>query len=58
MSLSTYLQETRAELKKVNWPSRQATINFTVVVIGLSLACAALLGTFDFVFTSLVKMFF
>lgn len=57
MSLSSYLRETKAELTHVKWPSRQATVNFTLVVIGISVVCGILLGAFDFIFTSVVKLF-
>ena len=55
MSLTSYLKETRVELKHVHWPSRQATINFTIIVIGVTVVCAALLGLFDFIFTFILK---
>ncbi|MEK7552786.1 MAG: preprotein translocase subunit SecE [Patescibacteria group bacterium] len=56
MSISTYLKETVLELKQVNWPSRNQAVNFTVVVIALSLLSAVLLGVFDLVFVSLLKL--
>ena len=55
MSLSSYLRETKAELAHVKWPSRQATINFTIIVIGVAIACGISLGAFDFIFTFIVK---
>lgn len=57
MSLNNYLKDTRSELKHVTWPTREQTINFTLVVIGLSVATGLLLGAFDYVFTSLLKAF-
>jgi preprotein translocase SecE subunit len=56
MSIITYLTETRAELKHVNWPTRRQTIVFTATVIGLSLAVAILLGFFDTIFNALLKL--
>jgi preprotein translocase SecE subunit len=41
------LRDTRSELRKVTWPSRQETINLTLVVIGLSLVLGLLLGGVD-----------
>lgn len=55
--LINYIKGTRAELKNVSWPSRRQTINFTLLVIGISLAVAALLGFFDFIFSYLIKKF-
>jgi preprotein translocase subunit SecE len=46
-----YLNETKGELKHVNWPSRQQTIVFTIIVILISVAVAYFLGFFDFVFS-------
>jgi preprotein translocase subunit SecE len=55
MNLKSYIQDTKSELKHVTWPTREQAINFTIVVIGLSLFTGALLGFFDFIFTSLLK---
>ena len=52
-----FLKEVRVELRKVNWPSRQETIKYTLIVVGLSAALAALLGAFDFVFASILNRF-
>jgi preprotein translocase subunit SecE len=41
------LRDTRAELKKVTWPSRQETTNLTLVVIGISVALGLVLGGVD-----------
>jgi len=57
MSLQSYIKDTKAELKYVTWPTREQVINFTIVVIGLSIFIGALLGAFDFIFTSILKMF-
>lgn len=54
----TYLKETRGELKHVSWPTRKQAIVFTVVVIIVSLATAAYLGIFDWIFTHILEIFF
>ena len=36
-----------AELRKVNWPTREETRNLTIVVIGISATIGAFLGAFD-----------
>lgn len=51
-----YLKETKLEMKKVNWPTRPETLRYTLTVIAVSLAVAAVLGGFDFVFTSLLQL--
>lgn len=46
----TYLKETRAELRKVHWPTQQEARTLTLVVLGVTIVMAALLGFLDFVF--------
>ncbi len=46
-----YLRLSRDELKKVNWPSRELTLQHTLLVIGISLGMAAFLGVVDYFFT-------
>ena len=53
----TFLKEVRLEMKKVNWPTRKETIRYTLIVIGVSVAVAAFLGTLDFVFNTLLTRF-
>jgi len=52
-----FLKEVRVELKRVTWPTRQQTIKYTLIVIGLSLGVAAFLGGLDFLFTYLLDKF-
>ncbi|HEY4497994.1 MAG TPA: preprotein translocase subunit SecE [Candidatus Paceibacterota bacterium] len=54
--LTTYLKETRLEMRKVNWPSRRDTTRFTATVVAISLGVAALLGGFDFIFRRLIAL--
>jgi preprotein translocase subunit SecE len=51
-----YLKETRAELKKVNWPSRQEATNLTLIVIAATAFMAVLLGTIDTIFDRLFRL--
>ena len=51
--LKESLQETIAEIKKVNWPDRETTRNLTIVVIGMTVALGLLLGGIDFVLQTL-----
>jgi len=53
--LVTFLKEVKLEIKKVNWPTRQQTIKYTLIVIGISTGVAAFLGTLDFIFTALLN---
>lgn len=53
----TFLKEVHLEMKKVNWPSYQETVKYTLIVIGISLLVAAFLSTLDFIFTALLNKF-
>jgi preprotein translocase SecE subunit len=45
-----YFQETSVELRKVSWPTREATTRLTLIVLGATAAFAAFLGTLDILF--------
>ncbi len=46
-----YFRETRAELRKVNWPTRQEAWSLTRIVLGVTIAMAAFLGLLDYLFS-------
>ena len=54
-ALRRYFRESRIELKKVNWPSREQTVNLTIVVVVVCIALSLLLFGFDYLFSSLIK---
>ena len=45
-----YFKETRAELRKVSWPTRQEALNLTLIVVAFTIFMAALLGIIDYIF--------
>jgi len=51
----TFLNESRSELKKVRWPTREQTLQYTMAVVVVSIAIAAFLGTLDFVFQLVIN---
>ncbi len=51
-----YLKDTRAEIKKVNWPSREEALNLTGIVIAVTAFMAALLGLVDYIFTRIFSL--
>jgi preprotein translocase subunit SecE len=53
--LIRYLKETRAELRKVHWPTQQEARTLTLVVLSVTVAMAFLLGLLDFVFDRLLN---
>lgn len=50
-----YFKGTRTELRKVTWPTREEATNLTLIVLGVTIGMAALLGLLDFVFNTLVS---
>lgn len=50
MKLTEYVKETRGEMKHMSWPTRSQAINYTLLVIGISVATAILLGVADYAF--------
>ena len=58
MRITEYIKETRGEMSHVNWPNRRQTINFTLLVIAISIVTAVLLGVADFVFSRLLNLLF
>ncbi len=51
-----YLKETRAELRKVTWPTKDETINLTIVVLVVTIGMAAFLGVLDYIFSKIVAL--
>jgi preprotein translocase subunit SecE len=56
--IKTYLAETRTELEKVTWPSRQDLIDSTRVVIIASLIVTVFVGVVDQVLSRIIKLVF
>lgn len=53
--LVNYIKGATEEMKKVTWPTKKETYNYTLLVIGISLAVAAFLGALDYVFTWILE---
>ncbi len=53
--LTNYLKEVRQEIKKVSWPTKKEAFNYTMIVLGISITIATILGTFDYVLINLLK---
>ena len=54
---TTFLKEVRLEMRKVNWPTRQETIKYVIIIVCISALIAAFLGALDFMFVKLLKEF-
>ncbi len=55
-ALVRYLKETRAEVRKVSWPTREEAINLTLIVLAVTIAMAIFLGAVDFIFQNLIRL--
>ena len=54
--VTQYLAETREELQKVVWPTRDEAVNLTIVVLFVTALMTVLLGGIDLVFTELLDI--
>lgn len=57
MKISNLFKDASSEIKKITWPTRKETIKYTLIVIGMSVVVASLLGFFDFVFLKFMNKF-
>ena len=48
--LTQYVKDSVAEMQKVTWPTKKQTINYSYLVIGISIAVALFLGLLDWIF--------
>lgn len=50
------MRETRAELRKVTWPTTDEARNLTVIVLIVTVAMSILLWLLDLVFSGLISL--
>ena len=53
----TFARESRMEVRKVVWPTRQETLQTTLIVLGVTVAMSLILWGIDGVMVSLVRIF-
>jgi preprotein translocase subunit SecE len=46
--ISAYIKSSIEEMKKVSWPTKKQTKEYTLLVIGISLGVAIFLGLIDY----------
>lgn len=54
--LINYIKGSAEEMKKVTWPTKKETYNYTLLVIGISLGMAIFLGALDYIFNWFLKL--
>lgn len=51
-----YFKGVKAEMKKVNWPTRKELTNYTVVVLATTFAMTLIIWGLDIIFQNLVSL--
>lgn len=49
--IKNYLIGSYAEMQKVTWPTKKQTINYSLVVVGLSVGVAVFFVALDYIFS-------
>lgn len=55
-SISRYIRETRGELRKVTWPTREEAWRLTAIVLGVTAAFAIFLWAVDALFANSIRL--
>lgn len=53
----SFFKEVYVEMKRVTWLSRKQVINYTLIVLAVTIIVSAFLGGLDYIFSSAIKMF-
>jgi preprotein translocase subunit SecE len=54
--IATYFRESRAELARVTWPTRDEIVQSTQVILIFAMVAMVLLGAYDFIFRFLTGL--
>ena len=57
MGFINYLRDTRGELRHVSWPTRSQAINYTIIVLAISIGTGLFLGMLDYLFSQILSRF-
>ncbi len=55
-SIGRYIRETRGELRKVTWPTREEAWRLTAIVLGVTAAFAVFLWAVDALFANAIRL--
>jgi preprotein translocase subunit SecE len=55
-AISRYIRETRGELRKVTWPTREEARRLTAIVLAVTAAFAVFLWAMDAVFSNAIRL--
>lgn len=56
-SIKNYFLESYEEAKKVTWPTKNQTINYSLLVVGLSVGLAIFFAILDYIFSGALSHF-
>lgn len=51
-----YFRGAISELRKVTWPTKKQTINYSIVVIAIAVGVAVYFGVADFIFSRILTI--
>ena len=54
--IAQYIRETRAELRKVVWPTREEATNLTMIVVGTIFVMSIFFGAIDYLLTQIFRL--
>jgi len=53
-----FFKEVGVQIKKIDWPSQRKAFNYTLIVLGICLATAVILGFLDYLFLKILSFLF
>lgn len=53
-NITNYFKEVTQEVQKVSWPSKEQTIEKTLLVLTVTVVVGLYVGTLDFVFSKII----
>jgi preprotein translocase subunit SecE len=54
-AITRYYRETRGEIRKVTWPTREESRRLTAIVLGVTAVMSLFLGILDYIFSNLIQ---
>jgi len=54
--IKKFFKDYKSELKKIVWCSRETTVQYTLVVLGMMVVVAAFIGVLDLVFSEILLL--
>ncbi len=54
MSIISHIKEAKGEVAFIKWPTKKQTINYTILIVVLSICIAAYVGALDVLFSKIL----